>query len=48
MFGVDCWDVFARENREVKNCYGIEEGSVKAHCKDDFVKKQGKNQVKVN
>ena len=37
----DSWDgcKLVRKNREVKNCWGIEQGSVSGGCKDEFVKK---------
>ena len=38
----------ALKKREVKKCCGIEEGSVSVDCKNDFVKKQGKSEVKVH
>ena len=38
----------AHKNRDVKKCCGKQEGSLKVDCKDDFVKKQGKREVKVD
>ena len=34
------------ENKEVKNFWGIQEGSVSGDCKDNFMKKSGLNSVK--
>ena len=36
-FDLDCRAV--HKNKEVKNCCGIEEGSVSGDCKDDFMNK---------
>ena len=33
------FNVWCRLNREVKNCWDIEEGSVSADCKGDFMNK---------
>ena len=38
----------AHKNREVKNCRGIEDGSVSGDCKDVFMDKYGQNrEVKI-
>ena len=42
-FGVGIAGMAINENMEVKNCLGIEKGSVSEDCKYDFVTKSGSN-----